>query len=311
MNEIQISLETVTPLLLHGTSPEGPPELRPPAFRGALRYWLRAAAGGVIGDNNLEGLHQIERVVLGSAEHGSPISLQIKGDLSDHIISAPILPHKGGSTRQAFDANQKFSLLIRQRQSAYDDRDRHIMNFACMCINLFVLFGGVGLRSRRGYGSFRTIHTSSDLIFSTPTTIDEFKKHIQKITRLSRKTAASLAQDLDINIVDLPNGTTKFPSASQTSLVWLPNLPKSQSPVEAISLLMSTMPKDPAFGEINPRNASPLWARIIFIDGQYRVLFCLLTSTMSEAAAANYPKIHEFLENNFPGESLVLEGWNQ
>jgi len=44
---ITVKLETVNPLFLGGAEPRSePPELRPPAFRGAMRYWLRAALGG-------------------------------------------------------------------------------------------------------------------------------------------------------------------------------------------------------------------------------------------------------------------------
>ena len=48
-DKIDISLETTTPLFLGGAysrpdiSHSGDPELHPPTFRGALRYWLRQA----------------------------------------------------------------------------------------------------------------------------------------------------------------------------------------------------------------------------------------------------------------------------
>lgn len=45
MLKLTVTLETVTPLFLGGADPRGEPELRPPAFRGTLRYWLRAALG--------------------------------------------------------------------------------------------------------------------------------------------------------------------------------------------------------------------------------------------------------------------------
>jgi CRISPR-associated protein Cmr1 len=44
---LAVTLETVTPLFLGGADPRGAPELRPPPFRGAMRYWLRAALGGL------------------------------------------------------------------------------------------------------------------------------------------------------------------------------------------------------------------------------------------------------------------------
>ena len=45
---LTVTLETVTPPFLGGADPRGAPELRPPAFRGAMRYWLRAALGGLM-----------------------------------------------------------------------------------------------------------------------------------------------------------------------------------------------------------------------------------------------------------------------
>jgi len=56
-------LETVTPLFLGGADPRGEPELRAASFRGALRFWLRALLGGMIGDKNLDALHQAEATV--------------------------------------------------------------------------------------------------------------------------------------------------------------------------------------------------------------------------------------------------------
>lgn len=64
-NALTMTLETVTPLFLAGAEPRGQPELRPPAFRGALRYWLRAALGGVLGDD-AEAVAKAEAAVFGS-----------------------------------------------------------------------------------------------------------------------------------------------------------------------------------------------------------------------------------------------------
>jgi CRISPR-associated protein Cmr1 len=42
------TLETVTPQFWDRADPRGAPELRPPAFRGAMRHWLWAALGGLM-----------------------------------------------------------------------------------------------------------------------------------------------------------------------------------------------------------------------------------------------------------------------
>ena len=67
---LTVTLETVTPLFLGGADPRGTPELRAPAFRGALRYWLRAMLGGAVGDTteNLHKLHACESAVFGSTD---------------------------------------------------------------------------------------------------------------------------------------------------------------------------------------------------------------------------------------------------
>ncbi len=76
---LKLELETVTPLFLSGAEPRSAPELRAPSFRGALRYWLRAALGGCLGDD--EGVVSIqESAVFGSAAeetgHASAVVLR-------------------------------------------------------------------------------------------------------------------------------------------------------------------------------------------------------------------------------------------
>ena len=63
---VRVPLEAVTPLFLAGAEPRGQPELRAPAFRGALRYWFRAAAGGALGGNT-QAVARAEREVFGAA----------------------------------------------------------------------------------------------------------------------------------------------------------------------------------------------------------------------------------------------------
>lgn len=86
MKSITFELETVTPLFLSGAEARGPAELRPPAFRGALRYWLRAALAGAIGDHDLPRLHELESRVFGSpgdegGGQASAVTVRFSGDL--------------------------------------------------------------------------------------------------------------------------------------------------------------------------------------------------------------------------------------
>lgn len=320
-HEIKIKLETVTPLFLGGAEPRGEPELRPPAFRGAMRYWLRVALGGVLGDKNLAGLHTLEEAVFGSTHQGSPISIQLNGDLSNHIQTKKILPHKPESPgrRPAFykDTNAKikpFEAIIRQRSSGKIELDDLILQNACMSLNLMVLFGGVGLRSRRGNGTLRVKESNTDLIPVSPNTVLEWQKHIEKICLSSIEAAKVLAEEFGERVTGLPNSPTDFPSASQQGIIWLEDSSGEDSAEEALVSLMRRMPQDRSFGGIVPhtdeRNSSPLWARVIWADNKYRLLFCVLPSWLRWRGSTDYQKIKNFLQTKFPGHPIQVQGWN-
>ncbi len=38
MRSLSVRVEAVTPMVVGGANPRGRPELRPPSFRGAMRY---------------------------------------------------------------------------------------------------------------------------------------------------------------------------------------------------------------------------------------------------------------------------------
>lgn len=84
--KLTVTLEAVTPLFWGGADPRGAPELRAPSFRGAMRYWLRAALGGVCGDDEarLAVMREAEARVFGSTDEqcggASSIILRVKGD---------------------------------------------------------------------------------------------------------------------------------------------------------------------------------------------------------------------------------------
>src|SRR2546422_901454 len=75
----EIPIEPITPLFLGGVE-QRQPELRPASVRGALRYWLRALLGAVVG-TDLGILRQEERRVFGSTEGVSTITVRLAGSL--------------------------------------------------------------------------------------------------------------------------------------------------------------------------------------------------------------------------------------
>ncbi len=302
--KLTVVLETVTPLFLGGVEPRGTPELRPSAFRGALRYWLRATLGGVIGDNNLGGLHHLESAVFGSTDYGSPIQLRLRGtpDRSDEKI----LPHKDGpqaGPRKAFKAEQKVELFMSQLRS----RDEAVWQAVCSALNLVLTFGGIGLRSRRGYGTLRVVQSSNPtLVPLTPPTLEGWKQHLRQVTEKAVASARDLAQSRQVAFAQLPTGLAQYPCANRSSVIRLCNL-KAPSAMTAVTQFMQNVPKLQAFGGISPRQASPLWVRPIQLDGQYGLLLTVLVSKFN---GANYSEVQKFLSEKFEGENINVKGWN-
>ncbi|MFB3764876.1 MAG: type III-B CRISPR module RAMP protein Cmr1 [Methanotrichaceae archaeon] len=182
MGRLAVTLETVTPLFLGGADPRGVPELRAPSFRGALRYWLRAALGGVVYD--VEAVRSAESAIFGSTEENaggdSVVAVRITGRPSLTIKSYSQIAEwnaKSGSYRKpgiayllftARGTRQEqerkalfgtFTMNLQTRPGIAQEED----NFKKAYIALWLLthLGGVGSRSRRGAGALQAVTMQS------------------------------------------------------------------------------------------------------------------------------------------------------
>ncbi|MCS6926971.1 MAG: type III-B CRISPR module RAMP protein Cmr1 [Candidatus Binatia bacterium] len=298
-----VTLETVTPLFLGGAEPR--PELRPPAFRGVLRYWLRATLGGVIGDSNLAGLHNLESAVFGSTDGGSPTQIRLHGNPLRES-QEKILPHKEGKQsvlRGALSSGQTFRL----RMSQFRSDGETVWRAACAALNLALTFGGVGLRARRGFGTLRVVQSSDPtLVPLFPTSLAGWQQHIRQVTEGALLAARQLAGARAVNCVGLPGNEARYPCATRKGLIRLCDL-QAASAMAAVTQFMQKVPKLQAFGGIRPRQASPLWVRPIQLDGRYGLLFAVLAS---QFPGADYSTVQRFLDEHFNGEDIRVRGWN-
>jgi len=304
---LTVTLETVTPLFLGGAEPRGAPELRPPAFRGAMRYWLRAALGGAIGDRNLEGLHKLEKVVFGSTDYGSPINIRLLPTGTDLKSSPkPILPHKPTSgSRPAFNSGQGFELRMWQSRS----RDQTTWQAACAALRLALTFGGVGLRSRRGYGTMRIVKSSEPaLLPPMPTSLNGWEEYARQTAEGSIAATRALAQSQKVSLVSLTQGPAKFPCATQSGIIQISGFTATSAEEVVKGFMQKTRPH-PAMGGIKPRQSSPLWVRPIFVGDGFRLLFVVLVSSLKQET--DYAYIRQFLDHNFAPQVIVqAKGWN-
>lgn len=184
MPKLTLNLETVTPLFLGGSDPRGVPELRPPAFRGALRYWLRALLGGLHG-GDIATVQQMEGTVFGRAsdETGSASAIILRmANPQMKQQSYSQFKRKSGLAYLLFAARGtnsekersglvgKFNLQLSTRPGV--SKAQEVFQRAYAALWLLTRLGGVGTRSRRGIGSFQVVQAGGDLITSLPLTVE-------------------------------------------------------------------------------------------------------------------------------------------
>ena len=144
MQKTKLNLETVTPMFLHGYDNKVL-ELRPPPFKALFRYWWRAA----VQDCDWKSLSAAEAELFGSTEGKAPFSIRISGttNLGPTKKYNP-LPHKGGTKMDAYDVGKPFNLCLITKNGSDTSTYKQIAK-------LGFLLGGIGNRSRRGFGSIR------------------------------------------------------------------------------------------------------------------------------------------------------------
>ena len=157
-------------MFLAGAVPSAAPELRPPSFRGALRYWYRALLGAR-GISDTDELRAAEARVFGCTDRASALQLRILGPGSSSYkcpssYSYPdALPSHSGlrylwhfvdagdNNRPWFHPSTHFDILL----TGIPRRDvspRQALAEATRALWLLAYLGGVGARSRRFAGSF-------------------------------------------------------------------------------------------------------------------------------------------------------------
>ena len=147
MSTLRFDVETISPMFLRGADGDTP-ELRPPSFKGMLRYWWRAAKVLPVRE-----LHEQEGRIFGSAAgdtgRRSTVTLRLEKEKDLQYSAHQPVPHRNFRL-SAFDPGQKFAIVLHRLPHCPISlgKLRHAMIVA-------LAFGGVGFRSRRGFGALR------------------------------------------------------------------------------------------------------------------------------------------------------------
>lgn len=258
MNEQKVTLEAVTPLFLGGADPRGEPELRPSSFRGAMRYWLRALLGGVLGEET-QALRQAEATVFGSTEKewggASAVWVQLdhppfqaetfKKQPSERVVVAGQKQRRPTGrdylywsmaefgrrknyrpARRFIPPGTSFTLTLKVRPGVSDGEAR--LRPAVAALWLLVHLGGIGAHSRRTAGSLavsqpKAIYGLSFVLLGE--SLEDIAAELEKNLSRVRQMARELYPDREPDFEDhLPQFDVLHP---RTCRVWVLGLWKS------------------------------------------------------------------------------------
>lgn len=163
MVNLDFQCRTVSPLFLYGAVPTSSYgvvpsslELRPPSFKGMLRFWWRAAQAA----NDVQDLRKREGEIFGGTgkeEGRSPFSLRIlSGPIRSEVKA--LLPHHDAPSYQGNRSPRLYAIVDHSFQVVFSYRSLpsgFSPDQLQALFELCSLLGSLGKRSRRGFGSFQ------------------------------------------------------------------------------------------------------------------------------------------------------------
>ncbi|BCX02767.1 MAG: type III-B CRISPR module RAMP protein Cmr1 [Candidatus Roseilinea sp.] len=215
---LTVTLETVTPMFLGGADPRGAPELRPPSFRGAMRYWLRALVGAA-GEQAMRDHEGRLFGVGGDASTAGAVSLRLSQSARPPSQSYTGLANGRAGTGYLWFAARRtrneaeryaimptaFTLTLTASRSNQLGRD---LEQATAVLWLLTRLGGIGARSHRFAGGVQVSkvqspHHADSLIVRLPVRANSPQSLAQEITEGIR--AARRAFDMQNPVVPAPD----------------------------------------------------------------------------------------------------------
>lgn len=289
MHKVKLQCKVITPLFLAGADGKTP-ELRPPSFKGMMRFWWRA----IRAEENLDSLRAEEEKIFGGAGSGegegrrSPFSLKIYGKPEEGNYRP--LPHSRGKTF-SFPAITSGDVTIELVA-----KDNHVLQQAVNILNISLFLGGVGKRVRRGFGC----------LFCSGWDFKSKDDALGKV--LSWLNSIKIKNDFH-----LENGKIKRNSNNGGSYPWIKEITIGRDFSNKDLLLRAVGEashncNDPSLGNANPRMGSPVYVSTLIIEKKYYpVITKLHESYPNNYRHINQNKQRAFIERLLQGKQASKE----
>ncbi len=177
-----------TPMFCGGADPANA-ELRLPSFKGALRFWWRALAWPRLG-GDLKAIQREEDALFGSTAKGqSRVVMRLTGykkrpSEAGHLLGLGLgakylgygVMERGSRARNCLKA--PFDFTVRMRGRDLNATQRSSLRNALIALGVF---GGMGAKSRKGYGSLtlRSLLVDRQEQWQKPRSMEELGRTIQ------------------------------------------------------------------------------------------------------------------------------------
>jgi CRISPR-associated protein Cmr1 len=258
---VEFNLQTVTPVFSYGSN-QNKVELRPSSLKGFLRYWYRAA----LATNDLKKLHESENNIFGSTEEASNFSIRIKdlnkiNNESKNINSELFLPHKSKYRQSAIKKDLKFDVVLTIKNSDYTKKIEDSFLLA-------ILLGGIGQRSRRGFGSLKNVDRKFD-------SKDEFLRQVKDLLGSLSSKQYKIEKG---KLVMVDSNDFGYPVIKEVIIGKSNNMEKMLKKIGKATHNNNHN----AIGNGNPRMASPVYVTINKINNKYYPIITKLEAVYPE-----------------------------
>ncbi|MEW5821982.1 MAG: type III-B CRISPR module RAMP protein Cmr1, partial [Cyanobacteriota bacterium] len=278
MEKITFECEVITPMFLAGANGRTP-ELRPPSIKGAMRFWWRAINANLVENKNgkcdYTKLIEEEAKIFGSSDEKvgkSKFSIRIMSTILNYKDYSPV-PHSTKTFKFAgINPNQTFQIILKPNEKQF----RNILEIT-------LLLGSLGKRSRRGFGSVK-INKINSIIYNSPSSLQELINLLNKIHNNFK---------INSNKIDLikPN-SADYPYIKEIQLG------KSYSSSEELlkGIGQTTHDKNQRskthLGSANPRQSSPIYISTLKItDNDFRPLITTLNTALENGHSLSTQQI--------------------